>query len=149
MQILDFFQCSEQARWIEQIRQGDWRAATYLAELLETGKFLSLTGGGTVYLLVDGEKLVSFVTLTHQDCIDTPECFPWLGFFFTFPEYRGHRYGGILLDHATKEAGKQGYLRVYICTDHVGLYDKYGFTYLENLVSIYGEDSRVYIRSTT
>lgn len=43
-------------------------------------------------------------------------------------------------------AARHGAKQVYICTDHVGLYEKYGFTYLENHVSIYGQDSRVYVR---
>jgi len=36
--------------------------------------------------------------------------------------------------------------RVYLATDHIGLYEKYGFEYFENRVSVYGEDSRVYVR---
>jgi GNAT superfamily N-acetyltransferase len=147
MEIKDFFRCDDQPRWIEKIRRGDWRPAEYLADLLENGSFNQLAGEGTVYLLTDGEELISFVTLTLQDCIDDKSRYPWLGFFYTFEAYRGHRYGGILLNHAAKEAAKQGYTKVYIATDHEGLYEKYGFIYLENQVSIYGEDSRVYVKN--
>ena len=147
MEIKDFFRCDDQPIWIEKIRRGDWRAAKYLADLLENGSFNQLAGEGTVYLLTDGEELISFITLTHQDCIDDKSRYPWLGFFYTFEAYRGHRYGGILFNHAAKEAAEQGYTKVHIATDHEGLYEKYGFIYLENQVSIYGEDSRVYVKN--
>ena len=148
MRIIDFFACDEPAYWQAEIAKGDWRAAKFLAELLENGTFREVTGGGTVYLLTEGENLISFVTMTRQDCIADENFYPWLGFFYTFPAYRGHRYGGKLLDFATVQAGKQGYPQVYIATDHLDLYEKYGFTYLENRMDVYGVDSRIYSRST-
>lgn len=147
MHIVNFFECKKQRGLIDQIEQGDWRAAKFLAGLLREGTFQQAVGGGTVYLLMHGEEIVSFVTLTRQDCVADETMFPWLGFFYTFPQYRGHRYGGQLLDYAAKEAGKQGCKQVYLATDHVGLYEKYGFSYLENRMDIYGEDSRIYVKN--
>lgn len=146
MRIVNFFESDSQQVLIEKIERGDWRAAIYLAKLLREGTFQQAVGGGTVYLLMDGENVVSFVTLTRQDCIADESLYPWLGFFFTFPAYRGRRYGGQLLEYAAKVAKKQGCRQVYLATDHVGLYEKYGFTYLENRVDIYGEDSRIYVK---
>lgn len=145
MQIIDYFQVEDQAHWRTQIASYEWRAAKLLARLLENGEFHANVGEGTLYLLTDGDKLVSFATLAEKDCLDVPYG-PWIGFVHTAPEYRGHRHVGKLIDHACQVAGAHGVQRVYICTDHVGLYEKYGFTYLENQVSIYGEDSRVYVR---
>ena len=147
MQIIDYFKCENQAHWRAQIAQYEWWAAKYLARLLETGEFHSFVGKGTLYLLTDGDKLVSFASLVERDCIDV-DYTPWIGFVHTAPEYRGHRYVGRLFDHACSVAAAQGVQRVYICTDHVALYEKYGFAYLENQVSIYGEDSRIYVRDT-
>jgi GNAT superfamily N-acetyltransferase len=105
-------------------------------------------GEGTVYLLTEGDEIVSFVTLTHQDCIDDKTLFPWLGFFYTFPQYRGHRYGGKLLDYAVGQARKRGYGQVWLATDHVELYEKYGFIYQFDRVDVYGDNSRIYTRIT-
>lgn len=146
MKIINFFEAENQSALAEKIGQGDWRAAKFLCELLTKGTFHQTLGDGTVYVMLDGENVVSFVTLTHQDCIDDKALYPWLGFFFTFPEYRGHRHGGALLDYAANEAKKQGFNAVYLATDHVGLYEKYGFTYLENRTDVYGDDSRVYMK---
>ena len=146
LRILNYFECDNPSHWLRQIASCEWRAAQFLAELLTKGEFHHAVGKGTVYLLTDGDRLVSFVSLAERDCINAPEYTPWIGFVHTAPEYRGHRHVGKLIDHACAIASEQGAARVYICTDHVGLYEKYGFTYLENRVSIYEEDSRVYVR---
>lgn len=146
MKIIDFYESDDQQVLIAKIEQGDWGAAKFLARLLREGTFQQAVGGGTVYLMMDGEEIVSFVTLTHQDCVADETLHPWLGFFYTFPTYRGHRYGGQLLAHAAGKAKEQGCNRVYLATDHVGLYEKYGFSYLENRIDIYNEDSRIYVK---
>ena len=145
MQIIDYFSCDNQLHWLAAMTENEWRAAKFLAELLAKGDFHRILGEGTVYLLTEGDDLVSFLTLAERDCVDVPYG-PWIGFVHTAPEYRGHRHVGKLIDHACAVAREQGMQRVYLCTDHVGLYEKYGFTYLENRVSVYGEDSRIYVR---
>ena len=145
MQIIDYFSSGNQAHWLAAIADNEWRAAKYLARKLSNGEFHQEVGEGTVYLLADGDKLVSFLSLAERDCGDVPYG-PWIGFVHTAPEYRGHRHVGKLIEHACSAAREHGVQHVYLCTDHVGLYEKYGFTYLENRVSIYGEESRVYVR---
>ena len=146
MKMIDYFKDERQEHWLSQIAQYEWRAARFLAQLLAEGRFHSTLGQGTLYLLAEEDTLVSFLTLAERDCIDEPAWAPWIGFVHTAPEYRGQRCAGRLIDHAVREAGRHGAKQVYICTDHVGLYEKYGFTYLENRTSIYGEESRVYVR---
>ena len=58
----------------------------------------------------------------------------------------GHHHIGKLIEHACAVAREHGAARVYLATDHIGLYEKYDFTYLENRVDHDGEDSRIYIR---
>lgn len=148
MTIIDYFRDGRQAHWLAQIGDCQWRAAKYLAQILSEGRFHDLLGQGTLYLLTDGDALVSFLTLAERDCIDDPAMTPWIGFVHTAPAYRGRRCAGMLIAHAACVAGKNGAEQVYICTDHVGLYEKYGFAYLTDRVSIYGEQSRVLVRRT-
>lgn len=146
MQIIDYFRADDQPHWRAAIAENEWRAAQYLARLLDSDGFHQEAGQGTVYLLTEGKRLISFLTLTERDCIDAPEYAPWIGFVHTAPEYRGQRHIGRLIDHACAVAREHGAARVYLATDHIGLYEKYGFTYLENRVDHDGGDSRVYIR---
>ncbi|MBR4112041.1 MAG: GNAT family N-acetyltransferase [Ruminiclostridium sp.] len=146
MRILDFESINEQKQWIDKIRACDWGAAKFLADLLEQNKFHNVLGNGSLFIMADGEKLVSFCTLTCRDCIKDDALFPWIGFVFTSPEYRGKRYSGEVIESACKRALRQGFDKVYLATDHIGLYEKYGFTYMESRTDIYGEESRIYFR---
>lgn len=146
MRIIRYHESERKEHWLEEIARCEWRAAAFLAELLRGDRFHAVLGSGDAYLLTGGDRLVSFLTLTERDCIDAPGLAPWIGFVYTAPEYRGARRVGWLIDHACAAARRRGIKQVYICTDHTALYEKYGFTYLENRVSIYGEVSRVYVR---
>ena len=146
MKILDLHNSNEQKQWIDRIRVCEWGAAKYLADLLEQDRFHEMAGDGSLIIMIDNEKIVSFCTLTRKDCVDDDALLPWIGFVFTSPEYRGNRYSGKLVEYACDKALKQGFDNMYIATDHIGLYEKYGFTYLESRVDIYNEICRIYRR---
>ena len=144
MKIVSYFESDQKDDLTENIARCDWSAARFLVELLKKGTFFETLGGfGDIYLLLDGENLVSFATLTGQDAVRDESLYPWIGFVFTVPEYRGHRHAGKVLTHAEKIAASQGHSNVYIATDHVGLYEKYGYTYLYNRIDCWGDDMRV------
>lgn len=146
LKIFDFADSDNKTLWCEKIRECDWGAAKFLADILAQNKFHEMLGKGTLFVMADGDNIVSFCTLTEKDCIDDESLFPWIGFVFTAPAYRGRRYSGQLIEFACNKAKRQGYSKVYIATDHVGLYEKYGFAYLENRIDIYDEESRIYIK---
>lgn len=148
MRVFDFFDEAEQTAWTERIKACDWGAAKFLSELLEQRRFFEVLGdGGKLLIMAEGDKLVSFATLTKRDCIDDDSLYPWIGFVFTSPEYRGHRYSGQLIEEACRLAQAQGHRQVYIATDHIGLYEKYGFSYIETRIDVYNEESRIYCKA--
>lgn len=145
MEIVEYYSCVEKGKYLNQIEAYEWSAAKFLATLLKANSLPQTLGGwGKLFLLVDGDSLVSFVTFSAQDCIADPSITPWLGFLHTAPEYRGNRYGQLLLERVCEFARNDGFKQVYLATDHIGLYEKYGFVYLENRVDVWGEDSRLY-----
>ena len=146
MEILHYSQCENKAVWLEQIRRYEWRAAAYLTSLLEADQLHCAIGQGELLLLTEGEKLVSFATFGQRDCIDDTSLGPWIGFVHTAPEYRGRRCAGVLIDYALDMARAQHVDKVYICTDHKGLYEKYGFTYLFSRRDIYGSMEDILVR---
>ena len=68
----------------------------------ETNRIFKQKLGGTalVPMLVDEDRLVSFCTFAPKDDIQPTDLSPWIGFLYTFPEYRGNKYAGMLLDYA-------------------------------------------------
>ena len=48
-------------------------------------------------------------------------------------EKRGNGYSKILNNAILKEAKKRGFKKIYLKTDLVNYYEKFGFTYMEEL----------------
>ncbi len=146
MEIIDYFKSDKPGYWLSEIKKSDWQAAKTLARFIEEKTFHDNLGEGTLLLLTDSDKLVSFLTFAEKDCIDDERLSPWVGFVYTVPEYRGHRYAGRLISRCGEIAAEKEITKIYICTDHVGLYEKYGFSYIESRIDIYGGNSRVYFK---
>lgn len=147
MKVIDYFSEENKEKWLSQMGTCDWGAGQYLHELLKSEKLKQLVGETTrVLLLVKGENLVSFCTLAEKDDIQPTELTPWIGWVYTFPAYRGKRYAELLLQHAEKLAKADGHQQVHISTNHVGLYEKFGYEFWKTMKDIEGEDSRVYVK---
>lgn len=146
MKIIEFYAANDKQYWLEKIRECDWNAGKYLYELLKNEKLRTLVGkDAKVLMLTDGKDLLSFCTLSEKDEIPT-NLTPWIGFVYTFPNYRGNRFAGELLNHAESLAKKDGAKNIYISTDHIGLYEKYGYEFFKTAKTIAGEDSRIYTK---
>ena len=148
--ILELFEQSSlrQIYWAERIAEGDWRAAKYLGELLKKNAFRERYGAdGRVLLLTEEDDLVSFCTLVWQDEINDESLFPWIGFVYTSPRYRGNRYSQRLIDHACVLAKAQGHTQIYLSSDEQGLYEKYSFTLWRQMETIGGESTQVFVRT--
>ena len=147
-EIIKFSECIQKEKWIDEIERQDWSAAKFLSGLLRESQLLKTLGNGAeLYITADGEKLVSFAVLSPKDAINDDSLTPWIGFIYTAPEYRGNRESGRLIDYLCEIARDKDYKKVYLCTDHIGLYEKYGFIYMENRIDVWGEDSRIYFRN--
>lgn len=73
--VFSFFDEPQQLYWTERIKECDWGAALLLAELLENGRFHETLGEGKLFIMADGDRLVSFATLTQKDCVDDDSLF--------------------------------------------------------------------------
>ncbi len=146
MKIVDYFLSENKNNWLSQIKNCDWSAAKFLAEIIDDGRFYILLGKSSrLFLLADGNQLVSFCTLSERDDIPDTELTPWIGFVYTLPQYRGNRYAGRLLKHAADCAGSCGYKHIYISTNEIGLYEKYGCKFWKTMTDSNGEPSRIYV----
>ena len=130
MQIIEYFKAENKDHWLSEIKKSDWSAGQYLYELLTTNKMKDLTGETTkVLLLTDRDNLASFCVYAEQDDIQPTDLTPWIGFVYTYPQYRGNHYAGKLIEYAEGLAKDEGYKRTHISTGHVGLYEKYGYRF--------------------
>ena len=145
MQVIVFFQSGRREHRLREIAKSDWSAAAFLHRLLSEGTFFETVGNdSTVLLLTDGDELISFCTFAEKDDIQPTELTPWMGFVYTFPQHRGHRFAGLLFDQVERLAREKQFSAVYISTNHVGLYEKYGCEFLTQMNDLNGELSNVY-----
>ena len=145
--IKDYFQltASEQKFWLPKIGESDWRAGKYLFQLLSDGQFKKHCGEkSTLFLLTQGDNLISFCSFTERDEIPETELTPWIGFVYTFPAFRGKRRIGKLIEHIYNLAKAQGFKQLYISTDQKGLYENFGFSFLQIMTERWGGETLVY-----
>lgn len=148
MEVLSFYDSENKEHWLEEIRKSKWSASIFLHKLLCENKFFDVMGEGSrVLLLTDGDALISHCTFAEIDDIQPTELTPWVGFVYTFPEYRGHRYAGLLIDEVERLSKAQNIPAVYLSTNHIGLYEKYGFEFFDVMNDIEGEPSRIYVKN--
>ncbi len=145
MQIMDYHQTPDPTRWLSQIAWSDWSAGKYLHQLLETDRFHDLLGEKSrLLLLTEGDRLLAFCTYAERDDIPDTDLTPWAGFVYTFPEARGKRRMGKLLERVYHLAKADGFPCVYISTNEAGLYEKYGCAFWKTLPDESGHESRIY-----
>jgi len=149
MDILDYEQTVRPEWWLKQIAECDWTAGQYLHSLLAENRFHGEYGEkAKVLLLADGPKLAAFCTGAEKDDIPDTELTPWLGFVYTYPEYRGRRLMGKLICRAKELAREEGYDAIWICTEETGLYEKYGAEFAANMTDRRGGEARVFRMDT-
>ncbi len=149
MNVIRYYHYSDrQEHWLDEIGRSDWRAGAFLCELLRTDRFFETVGADShVLLLTEGDELISYCTFAEKDDIQPTELTPWIGFVYTFPEHRGRRNAGHMFEAAEQLAKEKNIRKIYLSTNHVGLYEKYGFEFYGMLTDIDGNPSRVYVRN--
>ena len=148
MQVIEYFRAENPGHWLSKIKESDWVAGQFLYRHLKTEQYHAYAGqNAKILLLTDGDELISFCTLSDKDDIEPTDLTPWIGFVYTFPQYRGNHFAGKLLDYAADLVKAKGLPKVYLSTDQPGIYEHYGFVYLATIKDRRGGDSMVYARS--
>ena len=98
-----------------------------------------------IVAMVDGQ-IVGMTTIMKTDYYPLPEIYPWISSVFVTEEYRGHRISEKLIDFANEYAKEIGFARTYIPSEHIGLYEKYGYHYLKDIVNYGNGIDRLYVK---
>ena len=130
---------------LDYLKDCEWNAGKFLYALLNEKRFYSSLGDSAkLFILKKANEVIAFATYSLKDCIDDSSLFPWIGFLYVDPKNRGNSYSKLIIDHILKNAKDDGYKNIYLATDHINFYEKYGFEFLEKRLDVYNEISRIY-----
>lgn len=146
MEILSVREHPEQAERFIQYFQKQWASEdsmTVYADCIQS----CLTAKNPLpqwYLLTEGETVVGCAGLITNDFISRMDLYPWLCALYIEEEYRGHAYGALLIERIKADTKRYGFDALYLCTDHVGYYEHYGFARIGTGYHPWGESSGIY-----
>ena len=96
------------------------------------------------YMLIKGDNIIGSYGLIENDFMVRKDLTPWLCALYVEESERCKGFGGTLLEHGRTEAARLGFSKVYLCTDHVGFYERYGWHFFGMEASEFGGDTRGY-----
>lgn len=98
------------------------------------------------YLCLDGDKIIGGLGVIENDFHNRRDLAPNVCAVYVENEYRCRRIAGDLLNMVVNELKSKAITPIYLLTDHVGFYERYGW---EFLCMVQGDDepdmSRMYI----
>ncbi|MCH5187563.1 MAG: GNAT family N-acetyltransferase [Oscillospiraceae bacterium] len=104
------------------------------------------------WLVINGNgDLCGFYQLSETEVlIKHPGLSPFISLLYVDRERLASGTGGgeMLLTHAKYEAARFGYHTLYLCTDHIGYYEKYGFRELGLDLDAWGRPTKLYAADT-
>lgn len=119
-------------------RACSWGAGKGLADRMQERRFLPWE---RVFAALDGANIAGFCTFSKDDCIPDVPYTPYIGYVFVGEDYRGRRLSGELIRCALRYAKELGFPKVYLVSDHEGLYEKYGFVKVDERPAPWNPDA--------
>jgi ribosomal protein S18 acetylase RimI-like enzyme len=109
--------------------------------MLKKGKVVGWTGLHK-HEVVSG-RVYGWEGSIKQDEVMSEELSPWITPLLVHPDERGNHYGKMLLEYARRDAGCIGFKIVYLTTNHIGYYEKYGFREVGLTTFTFGHPTKV------
>lgn len=83
------------------------------------------------YGLFLDSKIIGIYQFGYEDLSVRPDIYPWLANVYIDESYRGKGYGRKLLETVNEIAQKNiDFDNIYLYTEHIGLYEKFGWVYV-------------------
>ncbi len=96
----------------------------------------------TFIALENGEALGMYQLSMHDDLVSRPDIYPWLINVYVDEAARGRGVCAAMMKTVAENAKRANLTELYLYTKHVGLYEKYGWEFVE-YVKTFDEKSPV------
>ena len=98
------------------------------------------------YVVVRGGKIIGGCGVIENDFHERKDLAPNVCAVYVDEGYRNEGIAGFMLDFVCGDMARLGYRTLYLLTDHVGFYERYGWEYLCPVRGDDGVLSRMYVR---
>lgn len=115
----------------------------HISEMIRSWEF---TDWECMFAAVENGKIIGMASIMKTDYYPLPEVCPWISCVFVEEGSRGRRVSGELIEYANSYAKEHGFNKSYIPTEFTGLYEKYGYRYLRDIVNYGGGIDRLYVK---
>ena len=102
----------------------NWEAGPILAKKLEENGFLNWE---RVFVVYENGRIIWFCTFTKEDWVPNCDYSPFVWFVFVDENHRWKRVSKKMINEVEKYAKSLNFKKLYIVSDHKGLYEKYWF----------------------
>lgn len=84
-------------------------------------------------VLLDNDILIGFISIFPTDGNERKDLSPWYATMYVKEEFRGKGYSKILNNAILVEAKKRGFKKLYLKTELINYYEKFGAVFLDTL----------------
>lgn len=124
-------------------KNSTWTAGRFLANLMDNDYFKDFER--VVSVSIDN-VIVGYCTITKEDCIKNVSYTPYIGYLYVDENYRGNRISQKLINFACEYLKEIGFNKVYLVSDHINLYEKYGFYVIDEQIAFFGAKEKIYVK---
>jgi N-acetylglutamate synthase-like GNAT family acetyltransferase len=109
---------------IEFAKNSSWSASPIIAKNWEENNYLEWE---RIFAAVENDNIIGHCSLNEKDSVPDAEYTPYVQSVFVTEQFRGNRLSEKMISCAISYAKSLGFKKVYIVSDHINLYEKYGF----------------------
>lgn len=125
---------------LNQIENIEWGAGKHLVDRIKTK---DLDENDCIIIMTEDEDMVGFTTFVERDTVAVTDFGPFIATMYVDPKYRGKGLSLKLADIALNVCWEKKAKKVYILTQHVGLYEKLGFEEIGKIKDKFDRTMRV------
>ena len=101
------------------------------------------------YIALEGSKIIGSYALLTNDIISRQDLLPWLACLYVNEAYRNNGIAAKLLEHGLNEARRKDFKQLYLSSDLIDFYEKKGWTHFGSGYNVFGEEIKIYAKSTS
>ena len=131
---------------LEDMSENWWECLTWTRGDIE--KSLKASTIPNTFVAFENGEYIGMYTLLVKNLLFSEETGLWIGTLYITPKARDKHLSPILLEHAERMGGALGYDLIYLASDHVNYYEKFGFKESGPDLCIWGEPTKMYVHDT-